>query len=192
MRGCCWGYADSAASVIPRVPPPGARVRDSRPEGRDSPAGRSVEPPLQRASRLREEVWCSRRCQSRGPMPGGVGSAGQQPRKVRPDHEVGHVGLPHRQEPCAQRGAPAETAVRLARGRLPDEGPVTGAGGRWFHVFRSDVPGWTVDNNDAPQTACRYASEVPSTIARLLQSTNTVQLLIGASQLGKRAYSCRA
>lgn len=42
--------------------------------------------------------------------------------------------------------------------------PLKGAGGRWFHVFRTDVPGWTVDNNDAPQTACRYSSEVPSTI----------------------------
>lgn len=42
--------------------------------------------------------------------------------------------------------------------------PVRGAGGRWFHVFRSDVAGWTIDNNDAPQTACRYSSEVPSTI----------------------------
>ena len=43
--------------------------------------------------------------------------------------------------------------------------PVRGAGGRWFHVFRTDVPGWTIDNNDAPQTACRYSSEVPSTIS---------------------------
>lgn len=42
--------------------------------------------------------------------------------------------------------------------------PLRGAGGRWFHVFRTDVPGWTVDGNDAPQTACRYSSEVPSTI----------------------------
>lgn len=42
--------------------------------------------------------------------------------------------------------------------------PLRGAGGRWFHVFRADVPGWTIDNNDAPQTACRYSSEVPSTI----------------------------
>lgn len=43
--------------------------------------------------------------------------------------------------------------------------PVKGAGGRWFHVFRTDVPGWTIDNNDAPQTACRFSSEVPSTIS---------------------------
>lgn len=42
--------------------------------------------------------------------------------------------------------------------------PPRGAGGRWFHVFRTDVPGWTVDGNDAPQTACRYSSEIPSTI----------------------------
>ncbi len=42
--------------------------------------------------------------------------------------------------------------------------PPKGAGGRWFHVFRTDVPGWTVDNDDAPQTACRHSSEVPSTI----------------------------
>jgi hypothetical protein len=42
--------------------------------------------------------------------------------------------------------------------------PLRGAGGRWFHVFRTDVAGWSVDNNDAPQTSCRYASEVPSTV----------------------------
>jgi hypothetical protein len=42
--------------------------------------------------------------------------------------------------------------------------PVKGAGGRWFHVFRTDVPRWTIDNNDAPQTACRYSSEMPSTV----------------------------
>lgn len=56
----------------------------------------------------------------------------------------------------------AIAAVRESMDR--DYEPVTGAGGRWFHVFRTDVPGWTVDNNDAPQTACRYSSEVPSTI----------------------------
>jgi hypothetical protein len=42
--------------------------------------------------------------------------------------------------------------------------PLRGAGGRWFHVFRTDVPGWSVDNNDAPQTACRHSSEVASTV----------------------------
>lgn len=42
--------------------------------------------------------------------------------------------------------------------------PLKGAGERWFHVYRTDVPGWTVDGNDAPQTACTYSSEVPSTI----------------------------
>lgn len=57
----------------------------------------------------------------------------------------------------------------------PAYAPVTGAGGRWFHVFRSDVPGWTADNNDAPQTACRYASEVPSTIAPDLPPANDAQ-----------------
>lgn len=43
--------------------------------------------------------------------------------------------------------------------------PVKGAGGRWFHVFRTDVAAWSIDNNDAPQTACRYSSEVPSTVS---------------------------
>ena len=56
----------------------------------------------------------------------------------------------------------AVAAVRESMDR--DYQPLKGAGGRWFHVFRTDVPGWTVDNNDAPQTACRYSSEVPSTI----------------------------
>jgi hypothetical protein len=42
--------------------------------------------------------------------------------------------------------------------------PLRGAGGRWFHVFRTDAR-WSVDNNDAPQTACRYSSEVASTVA---------------------------
>lgn len=46
----------------------------------------------------------------------------------------------------------------------PNFTPLNGAGGRWFHVFRSDVGGWSVDANDAPQTACRYSSEVPSTV----------------------------
>lgn len=56
----------------------------------------------------------------------------------------------------------AVAAVResMARGYQP----LKGAAGRWFHVFRSDVTGWTTDNNDAPQTVCRYSSEVPSTI----------------------------
>jgi hypothetical protein len=53
--------------------------------------------------------------------------------------------------------------------------PLKGAGGRWFHVFRTDVPGWTVDNNDAPQTACRYSSEVPSTIGPDGPPQNDVQ-----------------
>lgn len=56
----------------------------------------------------------------------------------------------------------AVAAVRDAMDRGYE--PLKGAGGRWFHVFRTDVPGWTVDNNDAPQTACRYSSEVPSTV----------------------------
>jgi hypothetical protein len=56
----------------------------------------------------------------------------------------------------------AVAAVREALDR--NYQPLKGAGGRWFHIFRMDVPGWTVDNNEAPQTACRYSSEVPSTI----------------------------
>lgn len=56
----------------------------------------------------------------------------------------------------------AVAAVREAMDR--DYQPLKGAGGRWFHVFRTDVPGWTIDGNDAPQTGCRYSSEVPSTI----------------------------
>jgi hypothetical protein len=56
----------------------------------------------------------------------------------------------------------AVPAVRESMDR--DFAPLKGAGGRWFHVFRSDVPGWSVDNNDAPQTACRYSSEVASTV----------------------------
>jgi len=43
--------------------------------------------------------------------------------------------------------------------------PLRGAGGRWFHVFRTDTHGWSIDNNDAPQSACRYSSEVPSTVS---------------------------
>lgn len=57
----------------------------------------------------------------------------------------------------------AVPAVREVMGR--EYQPLKGAGGRWFHVFRTDVPGWTIDNNDAPQTACRFSSEVPSTIS---------------------------
>ncbi|MDB4948554.1 MAG: hypothetical protein JWM27_1203 [Gemmatimonadetes bacterium] len=53
-------------------------------------------------------------------------------------------------------------AVREAMDRRYQ--PLKGAAGRWFHVFRTDVPGWSVDNNDAPQTACAYSSEVPSTV----------------------------
>ena len=56
----------------------------------------------------------------------------------------------------------AVAAVRESMDR--EYQPLRGAGGRWFHVFRTDVPGWTIDNNDAPQTACRYSSEVPSTV----------------------------
>lgn len=82
--------------------------------------------------------------------------------------------------PHGSRWASAEVRARLTRAAeimekwaVPavresmDRGyqPVRGAGGRWFHVFRTDVPGWTIDNNDAPQTACRYSSEVPSTVS---------------------------
>jgi hypothetical protein len=59
-----------------------------------------------------------------------------------------------------ERWAVAAVRETLDRGYQP----LKGAGGRWFHIFRTDVPGWTVDSNDAPQTACRYSSEVPSTI----------------------------
>lgn len=53
--------------------------------------------------------------------------------------------------------------------------PLRGAGGRWFHVFRPDVPGWSVDNNDAPQTACRHSSEVPSTVGPDMPPQNDAQ-----------------
>jgi hypothetical protein len=56
----------------------------------------------------------------------------------------------------------AVPAVREAMDRRYQ--PLKGAGGRWFHVFRTDVAGWSVDNNDAPQSACAYSSEVPSTV----------------------------
>jgi hypothetical protein len=53
--------------------------------------------------------------------------------------------------------------------------PLRGAGGRWFHIFRPDVAGWSVDNNDAPQTACRYSSEVASTVGPDVPPQNDAQ-----------------
>lgn len=75
-------------------------------------------------------------------------------------------------ESAAVRARLARAAEMMDRWALPavresmdrEYAPLSGAGGRWFHVFRTGVPGWTVDNGDAPQTACRYSSEVPSTI----------------------------
>jgi hypothetical protein len=43
--------------------------------------------------------------------------------------------------------------------------PVKGAGGRWWHVFRTDVNGFSVENRvSAPQSMCQYASEIPVSI----------------------------
>lgn len=67
-------------------------------------------------------------------------------------------------------------AVRAVREVMsPGYVPLGGAGGRWFHVFRPDVAGWSVDNNDAPQTACRFSSEVPSTVGPDSPPTNDAQ-----------------
>lgn len=43
--------------------------------------------------------------------------------------------------------------------------PVKGAGGRWWHVFRTDVDGFSAETRvSAPQSMCQYASEIPVTI----------------------------
>lgn len=80
----------------------------------------------------------------------------------------------------ARLGRMAEMMDRWAVGAVrevmgPGYVPLRGAGGRWFHVFRPDVAGWSVDNNDAPQTACRFSSEVPSTVGPDSPPTNDAQ-----------------
>jgi plastocyanin len=43
--------------------------------------------------------------------------------------------------------------------------PVKGAGGRWWHVFRTDVNGFSAETRvSAPQSVCQYASEIPVSI----------------------------
>lgn len=42
--------------------------------------------------------------------------------------------------------------------------PVRGAGGRWWHVFRTNIDGYGVDTRmSVPQTMCRYSSEMTTT-----------------------------
>jgi hypothetical protein len=55
--------------------------------------------------------------------------------------------------------------------------PPRGAGGRWWHVFRSDVPGWTSDTVvGAPVSLCPNASEMITTISHDLPPQNDSQM----------------
>jgi hypothetical protein len=55
--------------------------------------------------------------------------------------------------------------------------PPKGAGGRWWHVFRSDVPGWTSDTVvGAPVSLCANASEMITTISHDLPPQNDSQM----------------
>jgi len=55
--------------------------------------------------------------------------------------------------------------------------PPKGAGGRWWHVFRSDIPGWTSDGRvGAPVSICPNASELIATISHDLPPQNDSQM----------------
>lgn len=55
--------------------------------------------------------------------------------------------------------------------------PPKGAGGRWWHVFRSDIPGWTSDGRvGAPVSICPNASEMITTISHDLPPDNDGQM----------------
>jgi hypothetical protein len=55
--------------------------------------------------------------------------------------------------------------------------PPKGAGGRWWHVFRSDIPGWTSDGRvGAPVSICPNASELIATISHDLPPQNDAQM----------------
>lgn len=55
--------------------------------------------------------------------------------------------------------------------------PPKGAGGRWWHVFRSDVPAWTSDGAvGSPVSICPNASELIATISHDLPPDNDGQM----------------
>lgn len=55
--------------------------------------------------------------------------------------------------------------------------PPKGAGGRWWHVFRSDIPGWTSDGAvGSPVSICRNASEMIATTAHDLPPEYDAQM----------------
>ncbi|HEX8211846.1 MAG TPA: hypothetical protein VF584_16845 [Longimicrobium sp.] len=55
--------------------------------------------------------------------------------------------------------------------------PPKGAGGRWWHVFRSDIPGWTSDGRvGAPVSICPNASELIATISHDLPPQHDSQM----------------
>jgi hypothetical protein len=59
--------------------------------------------------------------------------------------------------------------------------PVRGAGGRWWHIFRTGISQPTVDQAGLPQTMCPHYSEVATTLAPdvPLTSDGQVEVLAG-------------
>jgi hypothetical protein len=53
-------------------------------------------------------------------------------------------------------------AVREVMNR--DHAPAAGAGGRWWHIFSSAAAGFTLDGAGRPQQACKWNSEVATTL----------------------------
>lgn len=65
-------------------------------------------------------------------------------------------------------------AVREVMNR--DHAPATGGGGRWWHIFSSAAAGFTLDGAGRPQSACRWNSEVATTLGPDVPLTSEAQV----------------